>query len=136
MNNAYFSAAFAYGWHAVSTSRTVTLLGADPIKGSYDGHSINGRLETGIRSGAPNIGITPFAAAQMQRFFTPAYRETAGGSSAPFTLSYNSGSTNSSSPLRSWAPRSMRSPRRSCVCAAGSPGRTNSPTRRSPQRHS
>ncbi len=95
MNDAYVSAAFAYGLHTVTTTRTVALLSSDAIRGSYDGHSINGRVEAGIRSGAPNIGITPFAAVQTQRFFAPAYQETAAGSGAPFTLSYNGGSTNS-----------------------------------------
>ncbi len=94
LNNTYLSAAFAYGWHSVSTSRTVALLSTDPIKGNYDAHSVNGRVEIGSRSGSANFGVTPFAAAQFQRYFAPAYEEQATGGGVPFALSYNASSTN------------------------------------------
>ena len=93
LNNAYFSSAFAYGWHAVSTTRTVALLAPDTIKASYDGHSVSGRIEFGSRYGIQTVGVTPFAAAQVQRFFSPAYQES-GGASA-FALSYSASSTSS-----------------------------------------
>ena len=75
LNNAYFSSAFAYGWHSVSTTRVVSLLAPDTIKASYDGQSVSGRIEFGSRYGLQSAGVTPFAAVQVQRFFSPSYQE-------------------------------------------------------------
>ena len=91
--SAYVSAAFAYGWHSVSTSRTVAMLSSDPITGKYDGQSLNGRLEAGTRVGPRQWGFTPFVAMQFQRLSTPDYTESATGGGAPFTLSYAATST-------------------------------------------
>jgi autotransporter-associated beta strand protein len=93
LDRAYLSAAFAYGWHSVSTSRTVAAITPDPIKGSYDAHSLNGRAELGSRFGTVFAGITPFAAVQAQAFHAPAYQEQASGAGAPFALSYEAATT-------------------------------------------
>jgi uncharacterized protein with beta-barrel porin domain len=91
--SAYASAAFAYGWHSVSTSRTVAMLSSDPITGKYNGQSLNGRLEAGTRVGPRQWGFTPFVALQFQRLSTPDYAESATGGGAPFALSYTATST-------------------------------------------
>ncbi|MBX9825830.1 MAG: autotransporter domain-containing protein [Xanthobacteraceae bacterium] len=94
IDKAYLSAAFAYGWHSVDTSRTVSIAGSDRITAAFDAYSLNGRVETGIRHGWRDIGITPFVAAQVQRFHTPSYQEKAGGAAAPFAISYQANDTN------------------------------------------
>lgn len=94
IDKAYLSAAFAYGWHSADTSRTVSIAGSDRITGAFDAYSLNGRVETGMRYGLREFGITPFAAVQAQRFHTPSYQEKAGGTAAAFAISYSANDTN------------------------------------------
>jgi outer membrane autotransporter protein len=94
LDKAYFSAAFAYGWHAVDTNRTVSIAGSDRISAAFDAYSLNTRAEVGIRQGWREIGFTPFIAAQLQQFHAPAYQEQANGTGAPFAVSYQQNTTN------------------------------------------
>jgi autotransporter-associated beta strand protein len=80
------SLAFANNWF--TTNRTAL---GDQLSASFQGQSYAGRLEGGYRFAAPvahnAIGVTPYAAIQVQNFHTPAYSETdltAGG----FGLTY------------------------------------------------
>jgi outer membrane autotransporter protein len=93
LGRAFLSAAFAYGWHSVSTDRTVANITTDPIKGSYSAHSLNTRAELGSRFGTPHVGLTPFAAVQYQSFHAPAYDERATGAAVPFALSFAANTT-------------------------------------------
>lgn len=98
-HSAYVAAALAYAWNGVSTDRYVPLAGPDHLLASYSANNFAGRLEGGYRIAAPEIiglpgrgWITPYAAVQIQAFYTPFYRETSVGSSA-FALAYEARTT-------------------------------------------
>lgn len=71
----YISAALAYGWHDVTTNRTVALAGADQLQGRFKADTFSARFEGGYRIATPMIGITPYAAAQVTNFNLPNYSE-------------------------------------------------------------
>ena len=50
---AYLSAALAYGWHDVTTNRTVTLAGFDQLQGRFRAETFSGRFEGGYRFATP-----------------------------------------------------------------------------------
>lgn len=89
LGNSYLSAAAAYGWHDLSTNRTVMLPGAfDRLDASFKAQSYGGRVEAGYRIALMNFGITPYAAGQAQSFRTPAYAETGLVGAGGFALAY------------------------------------------------
>ena len=90
---AYVSAAFAYGWHDVTTNRTVALAGFDQLQGRFKAETFSGRFEGGYRFVTPMVGITPYAAAQVISFNLPAYAEQALAGGALFALNYASQTT-------------------------------------------
>jgi uncharacterized protein with beta-barrel porin domain len=98
INAAYFAATLAYAWQHESTSRVVTVGGADDLTAGFDANDIGGRIEAGYRFAVPGIfaipglGFIPYGAFQMQAFYTPSYSESASGSSA-FALAYNAQTT-------------------------------------------
>ena len=104
MGAAYVSAALAYAWYDMSTDRTVTAVGNDVLRASFDAHNIGGRLEGGYRFAMSSWGgVTPYGAVQVQSFRTPNYSEVAGFGNNTFALSYNSNSTTASRfELGSW----------------------------------
>ena len=55
--------------------------------------SWGGRVEGGYRFGIPALGVTPYAAVQVQSVRTPAYAESATFGSSAFALSYNAQTT-------------------------------------------
>ncbi|WP_271584885.1 autotransporter outer membrane beta-barrel domain-containing protein [Bradyrhizobium sp. CCBAU 45389] len=85
---AYISAALAYGWHDVTTNRTVALAGADQLQARYKADSFSARFEGGYRFATPMIGITPYAAAQVTNFNLPNYSETSLNGGGLFALNY------------------------------------------------
>ena len=85
---AYLSAALAYGWHDVTTNRTVTLAGFDQLQGRFRAETFSGRFEGGYRFATPVVGLTPYAAAQVISFNLPAYAEQAVVGSPLFALNY------------------------------------------------
>jgi autotransporter-associated beta strand protein len=90
--SAYISAALAYGWQDITTTRTVTAAGFDQLRAEFNANAWSGRLEGGYRFVAPatfGVGITPYAAAQFVTFDLPAYAEQAIVGSNNFALSYN-----------------------------------------------
>lgn len=97
---AYLSAAVAYGWHNVSTSRYVTIAGTDNLTADFVAHSLGARLEGGYRFVVPDpfdswtVGVTPYAAVQWQTFRTPSYSEVAASGSSMFALNYEARATN------------------------------------------
>ena len=72
---AYLSAAFAAGWHRASTSRIVGIGAVEQLAGDFDASTLGGRIETGYRFGGATFGVTPYAAAQMERVDASAYAE-------------------------------------------------------------
>jgi uncharacterized protein with beta-barrel porin domain len=90
--SAYISAALAYGWQDITTTRTVTAAGFDQLRAEFNANAWSGRLEGGYRFVAPatfGVGITPYAAAQFVTFDLPAYAEQAIVGTNNFALSYN-----------------------------------------------
>jgi hypothetical protein len=100
VNAAYVSVALAYGWHDVTTDRIVTVAGVDHLTANFVANNIAGRVEGGYRFAIPGIldlpgfGLTPYAAFQMQAFYTPSYSETAASGSSVFALNYDAHTTN------------------------------------------
>ena len=93
---AYLSAALAYGWHDVTTNRTVTLAGIDLEQGRFRADSFSGRFEGGYRFATPLMGITPYAAAQVISFNLPAYAEQTLAGAGIFALNYAAQTTTDS----------------------------------------
>ncbi len=85
---AYLSGALAYGWHDVTTNRTVALAGVDLLQGRFRAETFSGRFEGGYRFATPFVGITPYAAAQVISFNLPAYAEQTLAGTGMFALNY------------------------------------------------
>ena len=85
---AYLSAALAYGWHDVTTNRTVALAGVDMLQGRFRADTFSGRFEGGYRFATPVIAITPYAAAEVISFRLPAYAEQSLSGGGLFALNY------------------------------------------------
>jgi T5SS/PEP-CTERM-associated repeat protein/autotransporter-associated beta strand protein len=89
--SAYVSAATAYGWHDVTTDRTVTISGIDQLRARFSANNFAGRLEGGSRFVTPwfsGLGLTPYAAAQVTTTRLPFYAETVVSGANAFALSY------------------------------------------------
>jgi uncharacterized protein with beta-barrel porin domain len=100
INAAYVSAALAYGWNRFSTDRAVTVAGFDQLTANFSANDVGGRIEGGYRFAIPDLdhvrgrfGVTPYAAAQVQAFWTPAYSETAVSGQPTFALAYDAHTT-------------------------------------------
>lgn len=87
---AYLSAALAYGWHDVTTTRTVAPGGFDQLQGRFKADTFSARFEGGYRFATPLIGITPYAAAQVTNFNLPNYSEVSLNGGGLFALNYAS----------------------------------------------
>ena len=88
---AYVSAALAYGWQDVTTNRYVTVAALDHLQAKFNANAYSGRIEGGYRFAVPatgNLGITPYAAAQLTTFDLPAYAERALSGTSAFALAY------------------------------------------------
>jgi outer membrane autotransporter protein len=86
---AYVAAALSFANNWFTTNRAAL---GDQLTASFQGQSYGARLEGGYRFAMPigggAAGVTPYAAVQAQRFYTPSYGETdlTGGG---FGLSYD-----------------------------------------------
>jgi autotransporter-associated beta strand protein len=89
---AYVSGALTYASNWVSTSRNITVAGADALSASFNAQTFGGRLEGGYRvPSALAVSVIPYAAVQAQSFRSPAYSESGAlGPADPFALSYAS----------------------------------------------
>lgn len=108
---AYVSAGLAYGAHWLSTSRTVTVAGADILNADFLASTLSGRLEGGYRIETRDFAVTPYGAVQVTAFSTPAYSETADAGTPAFALSYagrNFAATRTE--LGGWADKRLRLP--------------------------
>ena len=90
---AYLSAALAYGWHDVTTNRTVTLAGFDQLQARFRAETFSARFEGGYRFATSLVGITPYAAAQVISFNLPAYAEQAIVGTPLYALNYGAQTT-------------------------------------------
>jgi T5SS/PEP-CTERM-associated repeat protein len=105
---AYVSGALSYAVHSVTTGRTVTVASADQLTADFTAQTVGGRVEAGYRFMTPYGGVTPYAAAQVQGFFTPGYAESAASGASTFALSYNSRSTAATrTELGAWYDRTV-----------------------------
>jgi outer membrane autotransporter protein len=77
---AHVAAALSCSWHQMTTTRSPQLIQAS-YAADFEARSIGARGEVGYRFGEPSLGITPYAALQMQNFRTPAYSERPGAGS-------------------------------------------------------
>ncbi|MGB6077888.1 MAG: autotransporter outer membrane beta-barrel domain-containing protein, partial [Xanthobacteraceae bacterium] len=82
----YLNGAFAYGWHDVSTDRTVAT--GERLRGAYKAGVLSGRLEAGWRIDTAWAGVTPYAAAQAISYRMPSYLEQGNGAIDSFVLAY------------------------------------------------
>ncbi|MGY4429494.1 autotransporter-associated beta strand protein [Bradyrhizobium sp. F1.13.1] len=87
---AYISAALAYGWHDVTTNRTVAPGGFDQLQGRFKADTFSSRFEGGYRFATQMIGLTPYAAAQVTNFNLPNYSEVSLNGGGLFALNYAS----------------------------------------------
>ncbi len=84
--NGYLSGAVAYGWHDVTTDRTVPT--GERLHGAYKAHVLSGRIEAGWRIDTAWAGVTPYAAGQAISYRMPAYLEQGNGAADSFALGY------------------------------------------------
>ncbi|MBB4199132.1 autotransporter-associated beta strand protein [Rhodoblastus sphagnicola] len=99
-NAVYVSADFAFANHWLKTARSAL---GDQLTAQFEAQDFGGRIEAGYRFNLPTaeaaIALTPYAAAQMQKYSAPSYGEadpTAGG----FGLNYSAtNATNARSEL-------------------------------------
>jgi uncharacterized protein with beta-barrel porin domain len=87
---AYFKGALAYGWHDVTTDRTIAVAGIDKLEGRYNANSFAARGEAGYRFMTPWMGLTPYAAAQSITYFQPGYADQLALGLNTFALNYAS----------------------------------------------
>jgi uncharacterized protein with beta-barrel porin domain len=89
----YIAGALAYGWHDVTTNRTVALAGLDELQARFRADTFSGRFEGGYRFTTPMVGLTPYGAVQVTSFLLPNYAEQALAGSPQFALNYASQTT-------------------------------------------
>ncbi|MGE3306703.1 MAG: autotransporter domain-containing protein [Rhizobiaceae bacterium] len=82
-DNAYVSAAAAFAWNSVRTTRFVA---GDTLTANFNAHTLSGRIESGYRWGSASA-IIPYAALQGGSYHLPAYAE-ASAIGGPFGLAY------------------------------------------------
>src|SRR5262249_44858134 len=103
-NNLYLSPAVAGALYSARTDRFVGIAGLDHLRGDFDAHSISARAEGGWRFGSAALGVTPYAAVQVQSVSTPTYTEAALSGSNTFALTYRSDTaTDTRTELGAWA---------------------------------
>jgi uncharacterized protein with beta-barrel porin domain len=85
VDNSYVTGALAYGYHDVSTERTLTFAGIDRFAARFGAHNVAGEIEVGRTFGI----FTPYGSVRGQAFMTPAYSETTIAGSPIFALSYD-----------------------------------------------
>jgi outer membrane autotransporter protein len=108
MGAAYLAVALGGANYWASTTRTVTIAGADTLKAQFDAQSFGGRLEGGWRFNLAPVTVTPYAAAQAQAFRLQGYSETAASGSPQFALAYaGQTSTATRAELGAWLGHAM-----------------------------
>ena len=90
---AYLAGALGYGWHDVTTNRTVALAGIDNLQARFRADSFSARFEGGYRFVTPLVGLTPYGAVQVIDFNLPNYAEQSLNGGGAFALNYAAQST-------------------------------------------
>jgi uncharacterized protein with beta-barrel porin domain len=85
---AYLSAALAYGWHDVTTNRTVAVPAGDVLQARFRAETFSARFEGGYRVETAWAALTPYVAAQAISFHLPGYAEQTLGGLGTFALTY------------------------------------------------
>ena len=85
----YLSGALSFVNQWASTDRSVL---AERLQGDIDAQTYGARIEAGYRLATGFGGITPYAAGQVQRFYSSDYAET-GGAANSFALDFEAQST-------------------------------------------
>ncbi|MDB5541269.1 MAG: Outer rane autotransporter barrel [Devosia sp.] len=83
--NAYVEGALAYGYHAFTTDRYVTIAGVDHFRAEFSAHDVAAELEAGYKLG----WFIPYAAIRGHAFMKPAYSETTVSGVSTFALDYD-----------------------------------------------
>jgi outer membrane autotransporter protein len=106
---AYLSGAVAYNFYDVTTNRTLTIASTDTLQARFRANGVGARLEGGYRYATPWLGLTPYAATQVQSIALPNYGETATAGSNQFALNFTSRTaTTTRAELGAWLDRSTR----------------------------
>jgi autotransporter-associated beta strand protein len=104
----YLSGVLGYAWHAMTTDRTVAVVGTEQLRASFNAQNFGGRIEAGYRLTTPYVAITPYAAVQLQRVHTPAYSESVVSGAGNFPLSYGARDTTATrTELGTWLEKVM-----------------------------
>lgn len=93
IDNSYIEGALAYGYHAVTTDRYVTVGGLDHYQAEFSAHDVAGRVEIGHAFD----WFIPFAAIQGHAFMTPSYSETTVSGASTYALDYDASTVLSAS---------------------------------------
>jgi autotransporter-associated beta strand protein len=93
IGNAYVAGSLAYGWHSITTSRTVTISGTDVLQARFNATDIGGRIEGGWNMSLNDVVLTPYGAWIHSSFTTPAYAEAAVSGAGTFALGFAEQST-------------------------------------------
>ena len=88
IGDTYLAGALAYGWQEVTTDRTVTIAGADRLRGQYNANAFSGRFEVGQRYLTPWAALTPYLAGQFTTLYLPTYGERTIAGADTFALNY------------------------------------------------
>lgn len=85
----YILGALAYGYHDVSTDRTITLPSpstfTEDLSADFVAHDIAAQIEAGYRMG----WLTPYGAVRVQSIHTPSYSEESNSAVDGFALDYD-----------------------------------------------
>lgn len=110
----------------MSTSRYVTVAGTDNLTATYSAGDIAGRVEGGYRFAVlegfdgSGFGVTPYGAAQVQAFRTPAYSEVASSGASTFALAYEARTTTTlRTELGMWLDKNYRMDRNNSLTLFG-----------------
>jgi T5SS/PEP-CTERM-associated repeat protein/autotransporter-associated beta strand protein len=85
---AYLAGLAGYGYHDMSTDRTVMFTGADALHSAFTAHSFSGRVEAGYGLTGGPLNLSPYGALQVTALRLPNYDETPTAGSNQFALNY------------------------------------------------
>jgi autotransporter-associated beta strand protein len=106
--NAYLSGSLAYVFDWMTTNRTVTSPAIATLSANFLASGPTGRLETGYRFPTPEMGITPYVAAEFSALSTPSYGETTTSGAQGFALNYaGQTSTNGRAEAGLWGDKEL-----------------------------
>lgn len=90
----YASAALAYSWNNLSTSRDPALGGSGNLTGSTHADAFGARIEAGHRLTVGRYGLTPYAALQARSYRADGYSESSSTGNNIYALTYGSQTAN------------------------------------------